>query len=73
MENNHSDNANPPKNIKGQLQWWKDEIEAGVRFRTIYGAAKRWTNYKNMYRGFWQRSEERRVGKECRFRWSPYH
>src|SRR5438874_108821 len=20
-----------------------------------------------------QRSEERRVGKECRFRWSPYH
>src|SRR3712207_9053130 len=22
----------------------------------------------------WQtRSEERRVGKECRFRWSPYH
>src|SRR5256885_17222523 len=23
--------------------------------------------------GQWQRSEERRVGKECRFRWSPYH
>ena len=26
--------------------------------------------------GFWQnfgRSEERRVGKECRSRWSPYH
>src|SRR2546426_11121188 len=22
---------------------------------------------------FWQRSEERRVGKECRSRWSPYH
>ena len=22
--------------------------------------------------GFW-RSEERRVGKECRSRWSPYH
>ena len=21
----------------------------------------------------WQRSEERRVGKECRSRWSPYH
>ena len=20
-----------------------------------------------------ERSEERRVGKECRFRWSPYH
>ena len=22
---------------------------------------------------FWRRSEERRVGKECRSRWSPYH
>ena len=24
-------------------------------------------------RGFVARSEERRVGKECRSRWSPYH
>ena len=23
--------------------------------------------------GFLMRSEERRVGKECRSRWSPYH
>ena len=23
--------------------------------------------------GFHDRSEERRVGKECRSRWSPYH
>ena len=23
--------------------------------------------------GFYHRSEERRVGKECRSRWSPYH
>src|SRR5579862_3159737 len=22
---------------------------------------------------FWKQSEERRVGKECRSRWSPYH
>ena len=22
---------------------------------------------------YWLRSEERRVGKECRSRWSPYH
>ena len=26
---------------------------------------------KNVFRGY--RSEERRVGKECRSRWSPYH
>src|SRR3989449_10524105 len=24
-------------------------------------------------RNAWRRSEERRVGKECRSRWSPYH
>src|SRR3712207_7927558 len=27
----------------------------------------------NLYRGSVVRSEERRVGKECRSRWSPYH
>ena len=26
-----------------------------------------------LYFGGFQRSEERRVGKECRSRWSPYH
>ena len=25
------------------------------------------------FRKIFQRSEERRVGKECRSRWSPYH
>ena len=29
-----------------------------------------WQNLQNTYD---QRSEERRVGKECRSRWSPYH
>ena len=28
---------------------------------------------KNKAYGAYQRSEERRVGKECRSRWSPYH
>ena len=27
----------------------------------------------SLYMGFSLRSEERRVGKECRSRWSPYH
>ena len=36
-------------------------------------------NYRNIPDGTWPadaascRSEERRVGKECRSRWSPYH
>ena len=33
--------------------------------------------YKNIGTNYWElrssRSEERRVGKECRSRWSPYH
>src|SRR2546430_949843 len=29
-----------------------------------------WLMYGHNY---WNRSEERRVGKECRSRWSPYH
>ena len=27
----------------------------------------------NIFTIVWIRSEERRVGKECRSRWSPYH
>ena len=30
-------------------------------------------NYIGGIKGFIERSEERRVGKECRSRWSPYH
>src|SRR5256885_17249989 len=29
--------------------------------------------YRDMLDLFYRRSEERRVGKECRSRWSPYH
>ena len=29
-------------------------------------------NFEILYRSY-KRSEERRVGKECRSRWSPYH
>src|ERR671914_1503132 len=31
-----------------------------------------WTNVISLYQAH-VRSEERRVGKECRSRWSPYH
>jgi len=30
-------------------------------------------NFKDFAQSIIQRSEERRVGKECRSRWSPYH
>src|SRR2546428_2332890 len=31
------------------------------------------TPFLELSEGKWGRSEERRVGKECRSRWSPYH
>src|SRR5260370_23120417 len=37
-----------------------------------YSAALRAASLKNRFSGR-RRSEERRVGKECRSRWSPYH
>ena len=39
---------------------------------TIMGPAVLTFEYEPVPRGF-ARSEERRVGKECRSRWSPYH
>src|SRR2546422_6718951 len=40
-------------------------IPLAMFFRVLF-------NYLNVYLVNW-RSEERRVGKECRSRWSPYH
>src|ERR1041384_2923372 len=47
-----------------------DEFAAGAIFKTIDGGLH-WnkTDFPNAIK----RSEERRVGKECRSRWSPYH
>src|SRR3712207_9421902 len=44
---------------------------AGVRGRRGRGAGG--ARGGGLHRGVGGRSEERRVGKECRSRWSPYH
>jgi len=43
-----------------------DESEAGARAAGGLATPEEWTRCSS-------RSEERRVGKECRSRWSPYH
>jgi len=50
------------------------EILQLMRLRgwTAKRMAERFVLHPNTIRN-WQRSEERRVGKECRSRWSPYH
>ena len=48
-------------------QEWLDEFyESQIRFKELKEHAEHISQLK-------ARSEERRVGKECRSRWSPYH
>ena len=45
-----------------------DSLEDVKATLVVYNAIK-----KKLPSYVWMRSEERRVGKECRSRWSPYH
>ena len=62
-------------NIKQELIETKFAIGAIVKHRfldfrgVIFDVDPEFNNTEEWY----QRSEERRVGKECRSRWSPYH
>src|SRR5687767_15820442 len=54
----------PPSYAQDSLiSWHNTEFMQDSRFKRAYESGKA-TN---------SRSEERRVGKECRSRWSPYH
>ena len=52
------------ENIKGKIEDITKRID--VAKNTVEGNIKSWKKARD-------RSEERRVGKECRSRWSPYH
>ena len=47
----------------------------GKSDQEIYDVLKKWNSHESggKYSELFARSEERRVGKECRSRWSPYH
>src|SRR3712207_9306430 len=51
------------------------EQEADIALDVATGAFEHWsrTSPEARARVLLRRSEERRVGKECRSRWSPYH
>ena len=49
------------------IAWW---ILAGVTSSRTHHADQ---GLRHRVEQLWGRSEERRVGKECRSRWSPYH
>ena len=50
-----------------------DPMIAGLLEGTAFLAARVQLKLKHEFPEFTNRSEERRVGKECRSRWSPYH
>ena len=55
----------PEKTYREVTPW---SVSWGIVMAVIFSAAAAYLGLK-----VGQRSEERRVGKECRSRWSPYH
>src|SRR2546422_10318266 len=64
----HEETGNVPSSDRYFLG--KADLRKGVRLQLL--RSKSDTKH-NLFEGFKDRSEERRVGKECRSRWSPYH
>ena len=58
--------------VKYKTQTLISIIGLSVGF-TCFALSVLWIRYEMTYDNFHERSEERRVGKECRSRWSPYH
>src|SRR3712207_5724859 len=63
-------NADVPEILKGKQIYTLDlaALVAGSKYRGEFEE-----RLKKVMKEITQRSEERRVGKECRSRWSPYH
>ena len=59
----------------GSLSWFDLTVPNAEEVRDFYGKVIGWQHEPvSMADGKYDdRSEERRVGKECRSRWSPYH
>src|SRR5260370_40728145 len=68
-----------PREVAGPMGWWYVfgsasltllivQILSGIALALVYVPAA-----DKAYDSLLYRSEERRVGKECRSRWSPYH
>src|SRR3712207_9349746 len=58
--------------VKADADGWLTAHAFGAELTIPVGAAIDWLKTRDAGR-MRERSEERRVGKECRSRWSPYH
>ena len=50
-----------------------ESVMPGVPFEGLAMKMRQCKTNLEFQKAFFYRSEERRVGKECRSRWSPYH
>ena len=63
--------------VKTYIEGFDEKLQGGIPKGSVVllvgqpGTMKSSVAYNMLYNG--ARSEERRVGKECRSRWSPYH
>ena len=61
------------QNLIGTLVNIADTVMLGYVSQTAMSASSLANQYTFILFCLYYRSEERRVGKECRSRWSPYH
>ena len=67
------------KAVSASKSSWEKELVDNIKTKTSLLDLEAYTNlshlydYRNLSAHPALRSEERRVGKECRSRWSPYH
>src|SRR2546428_9057010 len=67
------------RHTRSDRDWSSDVCSSDLlALARVMKAFKRWRGraehrYSALQLGAHDRSEERRVGKECRSRWSPYH
>ena len=59
------------KNLRGKGRLSEADVKAALK-EVKMALLEADVNFK-VVKQFVKRSEERRVGKECRSRWSPYH
>src|SRR5689334_23946981 len=52
-----------------EVTWFHGQLDADKQLAAVNDMAKQTWDFVAIQ----PRSEERRVGKECRYRWSPYH
>src|SRR3712207_9212503 len=61
------------KHVFDTLVWSGDQLQLEPALADSWKALDQTTWEFKLHPGVKFRSEERRVGKECRSRWSPYH